>query len=269
MLTTRYVTGSPNWLDLGTPDLETATAFYGGLFGWEFRSAGPDAGGYGMFQLDGRTAAGGMTVPPEQGPPSWNIYFQSPDADATADAVRGGGGTVLFEPMDVFDLGRMAVFTDPSDILFGTWQPGRNKGLDVAAEPGSLCWLELYTPDQNDALAFYTGVFGWETSMMALPGGTGAYTMAHPAGEAAETMFAGVVPLSSDPTETGAYWLPYFEVPDCDASVAKAGELGGTVRMPPVELEGVGRFAKLADPTGARFAVIQGAQVAQENAEAA
>ena len=90
MLTTRFVTGAPNWIDLGTPDIEGASAFYSHLFGWRFQSAGPEMGGYGFFQLDGRTAAAGMQNPPEQGPPSWNVYFQSPDADAFAAAISGG-----------------------------------------------------------------------------------------------------------------------------------------------------------------------------------
>jgi predicted enzyme related to lactoylglutathione lyase len=69
-----------------------------------------------------------------------------------------------------------------------------------------------------------------------------------------------MVPLSDDPAETGAYWLPYFEVTDADAVAARTRELGGTVRVPATDIEGVGRFAKLADPSGARFAVIRSAQ---------
>ncbi|WP_328666709.1 VOC family protein [Streptomyces sp. NBC_00322] len=261
MLSTRFVTGSPNWIDLGTPDLDAATAFYGGLFGWTFQSAGPDAGGYGMYQLDGKTVTGAMTVTPEQGAPGWTLYFQSPDADATAKAVQAGGGAVLFEPMDVFELGRMAVFSDPAGAAFATWQPGQNKGLDAVNDPNTLCWAELYTEDPGAGLTFYQGVFGWETSTMPLPDGTGSYTMINPASVGAEAMFGGIVPLAADPVETeGPYWLPYFEVTDCDAAVATAERVGGTVRMAPVDMEGVGRFAKLADPAGARFAVMQGVQ---------
>ncbi|GGZ33676.1 hydroxylase [Streptomyces inusitatus] len=258
MLTTRYVTGSPNWLDLGTPDVAAADRFYRGLFGWIFESAGPQAGGYGMFRLDDTTAAGGMTVPPEQAPASWHVYFQSPDADATAEAVRLHGGTVLFEPMDVFDFGRMAAFTDPSGIGFGVWQPRDYKGLGVVGVPGSLCWLELYTPDTDAGLAFYTQVFGWETSSMPYPDGSGSYPLAHPSGTGGEAMFAGAVPVSADPTGSGPHWLPYFAVLDCDATAALARETGGTVHLPPVDLPGVGRFARLTDPAGAKFAVIQG-----------
>jgi predicted enzyme related to lactoylglutathione lyase len=39
VLSAPYVTGSPNWIDLGTPDVEAAKVFYGGLFGWTFASA--------------------------------------------------------------------------------------------------------------------------------------------------------------------------------------------------------------------------------------
>ncbi|MER6912127.1 VOC family protein [Streptomyces sp. NPDC000594] len=258
MLTDRYVAGSPNWLDLGTPDITTATAFYGDLFGWTFASAGPEAGGYGMFQLDGRTAAAGMPMTTEQGPPSWNVYFQSPDADATAEAVRQGGGAVLHGPMDIWDLGRMAFCADPDGATFATWQPGQNTGLDLIGAPGALCWTELYTPDESAALAFYTGVFGWGTSAMPYPDGSGSYTMMHPASAGADAMFGGVVPLAADPSETSAHWLPYFAVTDCDATVARARSGGGTVRMPAVDLQGVGRLAKLSDPAGARFALLQG-----------
>ncbi|MFJ9955178.1 VOC family protein [Streptomyces avermitilis] len=257
MLTTRYVTGAPNWLDVGTPDIDGATSFYGGLFGWQFQSAGPDAGGYGFFQLSGKTAAGGMQTTPEQGPPSWTVYFQSPDAEATAKAAEQAGGHVFLPPMDVMGQGHMAILADQAGVPFGVWQPGRNKGLNVAGAPGSLCWIELYTPDIARAAAFYDKVFGWETSAVPFPGGT--YTCINPAGTEPEAMFGGAVPLQDDPTEaeSGAYWLPYFEVEDTDATVAEAQELGGKVRMPATDLEGVGRLAKLADPYGARFAVIK------------
>ncbi|MFD2684968.1 VOC family protein [Streptomyces phyllanthi] len=258
MLTTRYVTGAPNWLDLGTPDIDGATTFYGGLFGWQFQPGGPETGGYGFFKLEGKTVAGGMENPPEQGPPSWNVYFQTPDADATAKAVEQAHGTVLLRPMDVLDQGRMAIIADQAGVPFGVWQPAANKGLDVVQDQGSLCWLELYTPDLPAAAGFYNAVFGWETS--ALTFGEGTYTTVHPAGTETDAMFGGIVPLEDDPTkaESGA-WLPYFEVADTDATVARAQELGGTVRLPATDLEDVGRIAELADPYGARFAVIRSA----------
>ncbi|MFF0779738.1 VOC family protein [Streptomyces sp. NPDC003720] len=257
MLTTRFVNGAPNWVDLGTPDLDGALSFYGGLFGWQFRSAGPDAGGYGFFQLDGRTVAGGRRIGPEQGPPAWTVYFRSEDAQATARAAEQAHGGVLFPPVDVLGQGHMAVLADQARVPFGIWQPGRTKGVDVASEPGALCWVELYTADIAAAAAFYHKVLGLETSGVPFPGGT--YTGVNAAGAGEDAMFGGMVPLAdaSAEAEAGPYWLPYFEVEDTDAVAEEARRLGGSVRMPATTVEGVGRMAKLADPYGARFAVIR------------
>ncbi|MET9825374.1 VOC family protein [Streptomyces sp. NPDC006349] len=255
MLTTRFVTGAPNWLDVGTSDLDGATSFYGGLFGWRFRSAGPEAGGYGFFELDGRIVAGGMRTTAEQGPPSWTVYFQVPDARSAAEASERAHGGVLVQPMDVMDQGTMAILTDRAGVPFGIWQPGRRAGLDAAGETGALCWVELHTADVAAAAAYYRAVLGLETSAVPFPGGS--YTCVNPAGEGEEAMFGGVVPLADDPTDKDAGWLPYLAVEDADAVVARTAELGGTVRMPATDIEGVGRIARLADPYGAEFAVLR------------
>ncbi|KUN23466.1 hydroxylase [Streptomyces antibioticus] len=257
MLTTRYVTGAPNWVDLGTPDIDGAASFYGALFGWRFEPGPPESGGYGFFQLDGKTVAGGMQTSAEDGPPSWTVYFQTPDADATAKAAEQAHGKVLMQPMDVMDQGRMAILADKAGVPFGIWQPGRLKGLDVTQEPGSLCWVELYTADQPMAAWFYNAVLGLETYGVDFPGGT--YTTINPAGASEDAMFGGIVPLADDPTEAeGApYWLPYFEVTDVDAVASQAEAGGGRVRLPATDIPGVGRVARLADPYGARFAVIK------------
>ncbi|MGW1537751.1 VOC family protein [Streptomyces aureus] len=259
MLTTDFVNGSPNWLDVGTSDIAGAIAFYEGVFGWRFKSAGPDAGGYGFFQVDGKTVAGAMQISAEQGPPSWNVYFRTGDADATAKAVEQAKGTVLMAPVDVMGEGHVAMLADRAGVTFGVWQPGRTEGLGMAGDPGSLCWVELVTPDIASAAAFYNAVFGWNTSAVSFPGGI--YTCVNPAGTEDEGMFGGLMPLADDPVEarTGATWVPYIEVPDTDAVVAKVQELGGTVRMPATDLEGVGRMARFTDPYGARFAVIKSA----------
>ncbi|MET8975499.1 VOC family protein [Streptomyces sp. NPDC004539] len=257
MLTTRFVEGAPNWIDLGTPDIKGASEFYGALFGWRFESAGPDAGGYGFFRSDGRTVAAGMETTGEQGPPSWTLYFQTLDARATAEAASRARGKVLVAPMDVMGQGTMAILADEADVPFGLWQPALLPGLDLVNAPGSLCWTELYTADIAAAAAFYRAALGLETSGMPFPGGT--YTCVNPKDMGEDAMFAGLVPLADAPDEDRAYWLPYFEVTDTDAAVATAVEHGGSVRTPAVDMEGVGRFAKLTDPYGARFAVIKSA----------
>ncbi|MER6689289.1 VOC family protein [Streptomyces minutiscleroticus] len=258
MLTTRSVTGAPNWLDVGTSDLAGATAFYRALFGWDFRPAGPGGDGYGMFRLADRTVAGGMQTTPEMGPPSWTVYFRTPEADATAKAAENAGGGVPVPPTDITDQGRMALLTDQAGAVFALWQPGLNQGLETVGTPGSLCWTELHTPDVARAAAFYAAVFGWQTSAVRFPGGV--YTSVRPAGTEVDASFGGFVPLNGGPAgrDDRPYWLPYFAVTDADAAVAAAQERGGTVRTPVTDVTGVGRTAGLADPYGARFAVIEG-----------
>ncbi|MFD4628658.1 VOC family protein [Streptomyces sp. NPDC058284] len=257
MLNNRFTTGAPVWVDMCAPDLGGVGDFYRSLFGWELQRGGADVGGYSQYQLSGRTVAGAMALPAEEGSPAWTVYFRTPEVDATAKAVEQAGGSTLFGAVDVLDLGRMAGLADPAGAAFAVWQQGELKGLDVLNEPGSLVWTELYTPDVPAAVAFYGAVFGWQTTEAAFPGGS--YTMVHPADGTPDDMFGGVVPLAADPAEaeSGPYWLPYFQVDDCDAVAEKARQGGGTVRMEPVDMEGVGRFAKFADPAGARFAVLQ------------
>ncbi|WP_030668193.1 VOC family protein [Streptomyces sp. NRRL B-1347] len=257
MLSTRYVTGSPVWVDLGTTDMDGAAAFYRGVFGWDFAKGGEEVGGYGTFRLDGKAVAGGMTVTPETGAPAWSVYFRTPDADATAKQVEQAGGSTAWEPVDVLDLGRSAGFTDSGGAPFSVWQPGRNKGLDLVDAPGSLVWTELYAPDVTAAASFYGTVFGWQTLGQDFEGGT--YTMVYPGEGTPDDMFGGLWPLDQDPVEqeAGASWMPYFQVEDIDAVVAQARATGGAVRAERMDLKDVGAFAKLADPYGARFALMQ------------
>ncbi len=235
MLTTRFVNGAPNWLDVGSPTSTAPSPSTAVSSAGSSSRRDPRPGGYGFFQLDGRTVAGGMPLPAEHTSSAWTVYFQSPDAEATAKTVEQAHGAVLFQPMDVMGQGHMAILRDPAGAAFGIWQPGQLKGVDVAGDPGSLTWVELYTPDVAAAAAFYNASLGLETSAAPMAGVD--YTCINPSGAGEDAMFGGIVPLDFDPngTTSGACWLAYFEVTDVDATVTKAQESGGavTVLRPP------------------------------------
>ncbi|MEU6339471.1 VOC family protein [Streptomyces sp. NPDC046977] len=254
MLTTHYAHGAPSWLDLGCSHPGASAAFYSGLFDWDMRPLGPEAGGYGFFQLDGRTVAALSPSADESSPPAWMLFFQADDADATAKAVEQAGGTVRFGPFDVFTNGRTAGFTDPGGADFSVWQPAGTRGLDLVTEPGSLCWAELFVPDPAAAIAFYGSVLDWQAQ--EVPFGDSGYTVLSTSD--GSTTLGAVVRITDEMGAAGVVprWLPYFEVTDCDAVVRSADRLGGSVVMAPQHTEGVGRFAHLADPGGAVFAVI-------------
>lgn len=256
MLTNDYVPGAPDWLDLGSRDVDAAAAYYKALFGWEFQSMGPESGGYGMFQLAGQTVAALGPLQSDTAQPAWTLYFETADADATTKAVEQAGGSVRFAPMDVFDQGRLAGYTDPGGAEFAVWQPAANKGLDRVGA-GALCWTELYTTDAEAAKRFYGTVLSWDTEDMPLPGGSGTYTVVSRSGGGQEGSHGGIMQMGADMLPDGVgYWQPYFAVADCEVTVAVATERGGTVLMPGTDLEGVGRIALLKDPEGAYFAVL-------------
>lgn len=254
MLSTDFVTGSPNWLDLGSPDTSAAAAFYAGVFGWDFLSAGPEAGGYGFFQQDGRTVAALGPLTEAGANSAWTVYFQTPDADATVRTAEQNGGAVRVEAFDVMNAGRMACLTDPGGAEFAVWQPTAVKGLEKTSENNTLCWAELHIGDPAAALRFYGALFAWRAQEINAPGMP--YTVLSTAeGDQQDASFGGVTPLRDASGESR--WIPYFAVEDPDESVTRSRADGGSVVMPAADIPDVGRIAWLADPFGATFAVLR------------
>ncbi len=247
---TEYEPGTPSWVDLASPDLPASIAFYTSLFGWKAIDQGPEAGGYTMLELDGQPVAGAAPIMMEGQPPAWTTYVSVTDADRSVATVKKAGGTVFVEPMDVLDVGRMAVFADPTGAAIAIWQPKLHQGAGVVNEPGALVWNELNTRDTAAAAAFYGEVFGWEAATGQM--GEMQYTEWKRAGETVGGMLSMPEQI---PAEMPPFWLAYFGTADCDATVAAATGLGATLMAGPMDIP-AGRFAVLLDPAGAGFGVI-------------
>ncbi|MER6199683.1 VOC family protein [Streptomyces sp. NPDC001586] len=260
MITTDFVPGSPCWIDLGAPDVPAAAAFYGAVLGWDYESMGEsEEMEGGMFRKDGKIVAGLGKLTEEGARPAWMIYYSVADADAATRAVESAGGRVRVPPRDLDEWGRMAQYDDPLGGQFAVWQPGRDSGVQLVDEPGSLSWTELYTSDAAAAKEFYGGLFGWRFSDMPLPGGGGTYSLITPAGLPEERMHGGLMELPEEHLAlTGGrpYWHPVFAVDDCDAAVARVTGNGGSVQMGPEDAEGVGRLAVCLDPSNADFVLL-------------
>ncbi|OAH10189.1 VOC family protein [Streptomyces jeddahensis] len=255
MLGTDFTHGSPCWIDLGSPDTAGAAAFYGGVFGWQFVSPGPEAGGYGFFQKDGKTVAALGPLTEEGASSAWTVYFRTDDVQATVKAVEQGGGTVRVAPMQVMGEGWMAQLTDQQGAHFAVLQPGTAQGgLEKASEDDTLVWVELHVPDPEAGIGFYHGLFGWRSQEMQAPGMTyRVLSLKH--GDQKDTSFGGVAALQEG--GHGASWVPYFAVADADETVRKTEENGGSALMPAEDVPEVGRIAWLADTSGAVFAVLK------------
>ena len=247
---TAYEPGTPCWVDLAEPDLDATARFYSELFGWQAVDQGPDMGGYRICTLRGAAVAGIM--PQQQGaPPSWITYICVTDTDVTAKAVTAAGGHVILEPIEVHNTGRMALCADPAGAVFGLWQPRPFAGAELVNEPGTVGWNELTTREPAAVVPFYRAVFGWEADTQQ--SGPLCYTEWKSDGRPV----AGMMPMDDRwPADAPAHWMTYFLVDDTDATVAKAGELGGSVIVPASDIP-PGRFAVLADPQGAMFSVIK------------
>jgi uncharacterized protein len=267
-----YIPGVPCWADTSQPDPESAVDFYAGLFGWEFEDVMPpdSDGDYFVGRLRGLDVAAVGSIP-EGVPPMamWNTYIWVESADETAAKVREAGGNVVMEPFDIMGSGRMAVFTDAEGASFCVWQAKEHKGSKLVNEHGTVNFNGLNTRDAEGAKAFYGAVFGWTT--LALPGGAEMWTLptygdylardnpglreqveAVGGPKGFEDVVASINPIPDDQPDTPAHWSVTFAVDEADTIAERAGELGGKVIVPPMDLPWV-RMTVLSDPQGATF----------------
>ncbi len=267
-----YIPGVPCWIDTSQPDPESAADFYRGLFGWEFEDAMPPGspGKYLIARIRGGDVAAVSSIP-EGAPPQarWNTYIWVDSADEAAAKARDAGGSVLMEPFDVTNAGRMAMVADPEGAVFCVWQANEHRGARIVNEPGSLVFNGLNTRDPEGAKAFYGAVFGWKTlalgpggEMWTQPGYGDHLEEANPdlrkqmaavgAPAGFEDVVAALNPIGEAESATPAHWSVTFAVDDADATAEKAAELGGRVVSPPMDAPWV-RMTVLEDPQGATF----------------
>jgi predicted enzyme related to lactoylglutathione lyase len=254
---TKHAPGSFCWIELATTDPDGARAFYTGLFGYEVLET-PLAEGavYTTLKLGGRDAAALFRMRPQDypagTPPHWMTYLAAAEVAPATAKVAASGGKILREPFDVMDYGRMSVVQDAIGATFCLWQPVKHFGLGVTHEPGALAWCQLNVPltAGEKAQEFYTKAFDW--GFREDPMGMG---MVYTTWLADDEPRGGMMPMPPG-VNAPAHWLVYLAAPDVDGTAAKAKTLGGKVLVPPTDIPGAGRFAVIADPQGATFAVV-------------
>lgn len=255
---TKHTPGMFSWADMPVLDIDKAQAFYTRLLNVDASSTPVGPGMvYVMLSKAGKACCALYPVTEEQlqqrgGHSWWLSYFTVEDADATAERVKGLGGTVAAGPFDVFDAGRLAIIQDPERAMFAVWQPKQGIGAEVFGEPGALAWNELYTNDVAAATAFYGGLFGWEASA-ATGGDGGEYTVFSLGGQPA----CGMMAIRQEWGPVPPNWSIYLAVEDLERSLEYVKESGGKVLFAPMEVQGVGRFSMIQDPMGAYLSVMQ------------
>ena len=249
------VPGAPSWVSLMARDLDTAKAFYGPLLGWHFEPGPERWGPYVRACVEGTEVAGiGAVARHWETAVHWSTYFGVESADATAAEIRERGGTVAVGPME-FDAGRLALAADPAGATFGIWE-GERGPVRRLLIPGAPVWIELRTRDAFAAAIFYGQIFAWDRR------DPGRYEVVwehdrvvlkvdghHVAG-----LTGGAVEAAADP-RVRPRWHVYFSVPDLDAALLRAKELGGEVVGEPLDGP-YGRAAGIRDPEGALLSLV-------------
>ncbi|GGC78580.1 glyoxalase [Tersicoccus solisilvae] len=246
----KWPAGTPCWVDIMVPDLGRSQTFYRAVLGWEYTESVAEFGGYCNAMADGRVVAGLSPMMEGMGgaPTVWTTYLATDDIDATAAAVTANGGQVTAAPMQIPEMGSMAVFVDPTGASFGVWQSGSHTGFDAVDEPGTIAWNDVMSTDDGAARRFYQAVFGFtyedldmggmRYAMFSVDGGE------RPAGGIGEGAGAG-----------GSAWNVAFMVADVDDAVGTIAEAGGTVTDQPSDFE-FGRILSAAGPDGERFQLV-------------
>lgn len=249
----RFRTGQPRWMDLLSRDPDRAVEFYSGLFGWTTEVAPPEFGGYITFRKDGAAVGGLMLNPEDSGvDDGWTVYLEVADARATADAARANGGEVR-ELEALSDMGTWLVLTDATGARVGGWQNESHSGFEVVEGAGAPVWAELHARDYDAAVAFYETVFGWQTEVMS-----DTHEFRYTTLGSSPDAVSGIWDASDDLAEIEpSYWDVYFGVENANQSAVRVTELGGAM-LERVTDSPYGRLGHAADPTGARFAIMQG-----------
>lgn len=245
-----YEPGTFCWTDLSTTDGGGAKAFYGGLFGWEFRDDEIPGGVYTTCFVDGEVVA--AIVQQEVPTARWNNYVAVTSADETMAKAGELGAKVIEAPFDIPGAGRLGVFSDPGGAMLCVWEPRGHIGAGWVNDPGCLTWNELQTKNPEVAGEFYGPLFGWGIGPIEQEGKL-VYTTIENAG----SKNGGFMPMTEQPDGAPSFWLPYFTVSSCDWAVEQARARGGALFAGPLDLPG-GRIAVLGDPQGGAFAVFEG-----------
>lgn len=245
------VPGEIVWADLVTTDVEAAVTFYSTVFGWEIRDSGDPNYielAHGDELVCAIAAFEDDDVPP--GGASWLVSVSVADVDETASKVIEFGGSVLEEPYDLPDRGRLAVVTDSQGAVLMLLRAAGGDPARSKVTSGAWAWAELWTRDIDKAVAFYEKAIGYRAVRDESGEGRPPVVLT-----TQEEPRATVVEIPWEYVEPN--WLPYVLVTDGRETLKEILDAGGSVLFTSDDVaEDTGTFAAIvSDPTGAVFAI--------------
>jgi predicted enzyme related to lactoylglutathione lyase len=151
----------PVWIDVmaqTSNQREALMAFYTAVFGWEWDVSGEEMDFYCIASCSGRPVMGLGQAP--EGSGVMVTYFSTDDVHASTKKAEEMGATVVMAPMDVMDIGSMAMLIDPTGAVHGLWQPKTFQGFGVVYEPNSPGWFDHTSKEPAKAATYYRDLTG-------------------------------------------------------------------------------------------------------------
>lgn len=254
------------WCELMTTNMQGAENFYTSIIGWKTKRMpmpGEYGAEYGIFDTRAGEydcgVAGYMKIPAEMAgnvPPIWTGYVAVDNVDEIAERFEREGGSVLKHPSDIPDVGRFAVVADPHGAVLCLMTPTPRDEVSPMAPVGSVGtfgWHELLANDGEEALAFYSKIFGWTLDHAIDMGDMGKYLIFAHQGQAVGGM------MSRPPQVPVPHWGYYVIVPSVGNLVEKIKAQGGQVIFGPQEVPGGSFIVNAVDPQGAHFSLVSSA----------
>jgi predicted enzyme related to lactoylglutathione lyase len=249
---TSTLLGRPLWYELMTTDMKAAEAFYRTVVGWTTSPFEMARHPYSMFnRTDGVPIGGVMTKPDEvKAPPFWAMYVGVPNLEEAAAHILRLGGTAHTGVIDLPNVGRAQMMTDPQGAHFYIYQPARtDQSPEAAPQMGDASWHELMTTDAPAAMNFYQQIFGWQPGEAMDMGPMGKYHIfKRPHG-----MIGGMMNKPPAMANVPPNWQIYFRVPEINAAVERIKANGGKILNGPIEVPGGDWVVNAMDPQGAAF----------------
>ena len=237
------------WVELAAKNIEKTKAFYGEIMGWEFHKTAVFNRDYFYAQKNGKTLVGIYPMEEKHVDSRWMPYIAVENMTDVIGRAKELGASIRRGPLEVPRMGTLALVRDPSGADFSFWKAERlEEASTMSNSVGSFCWVELASADPEKAKTFYTKLFNWTQIHDATIPDYSTMTMG-------KTMVAGIVDKvnATNPNE----WLVYFSVDNLDRRLGDLKRFGGELIHAPIELQGIGKFATIKDPNGAKSGFLQ------------
>jgi hypothetical protein len=242
----------PCWVDVmvGTEEEhEALRAFLSALFDWTWQIGGAEMGSYslaitqdlpvlGLGIMDG---AHGTTTP----------YFSASDIDDAIARATEAGATVVVPPMEVVELGSMALLIDPVGASFGIWQPGTFHGFGVMHEVNAPGWFEETSEDPERATEFY---LKWSGHQLA-SAGEGMTVLTN-----GDNWYADLAKVDGQP----ARWTPIYVVDSLERARDVVTRHGGAILVEEMPVPGSAICVFTEPVNGTTMTVMRGGERPEE-----